>query len=181
MKLVDEYSLSQPITSAARAPVTRGSPQQPTVRIRLHPRYGFYTTPDTDSTAPSQPVVEPHRGSYELKPSQSRRTNTARISSLRLPPPAYTANHNDVNGTRPPTRERGQDHILPTYTESLEPQRLPKVNTPDTDLEAGVNEQAAQRSEDALKRRRTMGIFFPLLIIVVLTVYFVLQSEGIIN
>lgn len=104
-----------------------------------------------------QPVQHPP-GSYQLKPNGSRRTNTARVQSLTVPPPIYTANHDDVDGVRPVQRARGGQHdTLPTYHESLGPETLPSYNTNgdvhDNDIEACVAEQAPQRRSAVVNPR----------------------------
>ena len=92
------------------------------------------------------PVVQP-AGAYQLKPNGSRRTNTARVSPLTQPPPAYTANH-DADGVRSVQRERrGPDETLPTCHESLDPETVPGYNADanNNDVEAGVAQQVAER------------------------------------
>lgn len=101
------------------------------------------------------PVVPP--GEYQLKANASRRTNTARVSPVTLPPPAYVANHNPVDGARPVQRDRGglQD-TLPTYDQSLDPETVPRYNADadNNDVKVGVEQQIAQQP------RARRGSFF---------------------
>jgi hypothetical protein len=111
----------------------------------------------TNITPPISPVVPP--GGYQLKANGSRRTNTARVSPMALPPPAYVANHDDVSGVRRVQRERGGGHdTLPTYDQSLDPETVSKykADTDNNDVEAGVGveQQIAQQP------RARRGSFF---------------------
>jgi hypothetical protein len=100
------------------------------------------------TTSSSRAAARPN----EPKPNSSRETNTADISPPAVPPPAYTAVHNDVNGERPLDRERGYDYSLPPYTERGDGETNNTGNN--YDLEAGVAEQAPPRRQ----RRRQRAV-----------------------
>ena len=110
-------------------------------------------------TTPSSHLGGQPRDSYQLKLNGSRRTNTARVSPVTQPPPAYTANHSNVDGMRPVKRERGaQVNILPTYNESQEPETLPiyEADANTDDVEASVAERTPRKRKQrpAAKVRR---------------------------
>jgi hypothetical protein len=117
--------------------------------MRSHARATTQTSAIRNGTTnPTMSTVVLPAGAYRLKPNGCRRTNTARVSPLTQPPPAYTANHDDADGVRAVQRERrGPDETLPTYQESLDPETVPGYNADanNNDVEAGVGQQVAER------------------------------------
>ena len=118
---------------------------------RTHSRATRQTSTLRDGTSePAISLVGQSAGSYELKANRNRRTNTARVSPVTLPPPAYTAGRREVDGVRLVRRwEDGQDDSLPTYNESLDPEPVPRyganADANDNNVEAGVAQQAPQQ------------------------------------
>jgi hypothetical protein len=111
--------------------------------------------PLDSTTSSSRAAARPN----EPKPNSSRETNTADISPPAVPPPAYTAVHNDVNGGRPLDRERGHDNTLPPYTKRGDGETN---NGNNHDLEAGVAERAPpqrqRRRQRAVLRRQNQHV-----------------------
>jgi hypothetical protein len=121
--------------------------------------------------------VGPSPGSYQLKPSRNRRTNTARVSPVTLPPPAYTPGQRDIDGARLVQRwEDGQNDSLPTYNESLDPEPVPgygaNADANDNNVEAGVAQQAPQQPR-AVAQRQYGGYYSLALMIAALVGVFI--------
>lgn len=118
---------------------------------RSHSRATRHTSSLRDEASePTISTVGQSAGSYQLKPNRSRRTNTARVSPVTLPPPAYTRGHREADGVRLVRRwEDGQDDSLPTYNESLDPEPVPRyganAEADDNDVEAAVAQQAPRQ------------------------------------
>ena len=148
---------------------------------RSHSRATRQTTTSRDDA--SEPAISPVGqlpGSYELKPNRTRRTNTARVSPLTLPPPAYTPGHRDADGARPIRRiEDHLDENLPTYKESVDPEPVPGYGTNDgaanNDVEAGIAQQALQQPR-AVNQRQCGGYFTLTLMLFVLVGVFIYLS-----
>jgi hypothetical protein len=129
--------------------------------------------PLDSTTSSSRAAARPN----EPKLNSSRETNTAEISPPAVPPPAYTAVHNDVNGERPRYRQRGHDNTLPPYTKRGDGET--NNNGKNHDLEAGVDEQAPpqrqrlrQRAVLRRQNRHVGGVVLAILIAILIYMAF---------
>ena len=126
---------------------------------RSHSRATRHTSSLRDEASdPTISTVGQLEGSYQLKPNRSRRTNTARVSPVTLPPPAYTRGHREADGVRLVRRwEDGQNDSLPTYNESLDPEPVPRyganAEADNNDVEAAVAQQAPQQPRAVVQRQ----------------------------